>query len=263
MSNKIHDQKIPTKYFRKCHSCLCTIYYKSKSSLNWATKNNSKCTICYRKQQKEHAQTKEYKDKLSAISSGKNNPMSGKTYYQIWVKKYGLDKAKQLVEEKRKKDSIRSSGKNNNMYGKPSPQGSGNGWSGWYKDHFFRSILELSYMVYLDSKNISWRTGENAEFKIQYIDYDGQFRNYFPDFIIKNRIMVECKPKRLHNTPKVVAKTNAAKCFCEKNGYKFRLIDNKKLSEAQMVQLYKDKIISFTDRYEEKFKNRYLNKLGN
>jgi hypothetical protein len=33
------------------------------------------------------------------------------------------------------------------MYGKPSPQGSGNGWSGWYKGKYFRSIMELSFIV--------------------------------------------------------------------------------------------------------------------
>ena len=44
------------------------------------------------------------------------------------------------------------------MYGRFSPRGSGNGWSGWYKEWYFRSLLELSYMINETKFNMGyWR----------------------------------------------------------------------------------------------------------
>jgi hypothetical protein len=62
-----------------------------------------------------------------------------KTYEEL----YGKEKANKMKNNL----SILNSGSKNKMYGKPSPQGSGNGWSGWYKGWYFRSLIELSYMV--------------------------------------------------------------------------------------------------------------------
>ena len=80
------------------------------------------------------------------------------------------------------------------MYGKPSPQGSGNGWSGWYKGWYFRSLLELSYMILVIERfNISWSNGEKI--KITYKNFSGINRNYFPDFLLNNKYIIEIKPK--------------------------------------------------------------------
>ena len=43
--------------------------------------------------------------------------------------------------------SASMSGEQNPMFGKQTPTGAGNGWSGWYKDWYFRSLGELSYVV--------------------------------------------------------------------------------------------------------------------
>lgn len=55
-----------------------------------------------------------------------NKSNKGKTFEEI----YGKEKAVELKE----KLSERFSGEGNPMFGKPSPEGSGNGWSGWYKN---------------------------------------------------------------------------------------------------------------------------------
>ena len=48
--------------------------------------------------------SKESKEKISKKVSGKNNPMYGKTFYDIWVEKYGKEKAnKMLIEWNNKK----------------------------------------------------------------------------------------------------------------------------------------------------------------
>ena len=105
-----------------------------------------------------------------------NKAQKGKTFEEL----YGKEKA----EEIKKKISKRSSGSNNPMFGKPSPQGSGNGWSGWYKGFFFRSLLELSFLVKSNISEI-----ENAEYiKIKYIDENGKERNYLPDYLKNKKV---------------------------------------------------------------------------
>ena len=48
--------------------------------------------------------------------------------------------------------------------------------------------------------------------------------------------------------------------FCKNNNLTFEIIDPPILSEEEILKLYEFKKIIFTDRYEEKFKERYLNK---
>ena len=56
------------------------------------------------------------------------------------------------------------------MFGRPTPQGSGNGWKGWYKGWFFRSLKELSYVVnVLEPNGDIWESAENI--KIPYVNY--------------------------------------------------------------------------------------------
>ena len=82
------------------------------------------------------------------------------------------------------------------MYGKPAPIGSGNGWSGWYKGWYFRSLLELSFMInVIERFNMPWISAENQTYKISYVDTNLKQRNYYADFIIDNKYIVECKPK--------------------------------------------------------------------
>ncbi len=52
-----------------------------------------------------------------------------------------------VLKEKHRQNAI---GEGNNMYGRPSPQGSGNGWSGWYKERYFRSLRELMFLIYAE-----------------------------------------------------------------------------------------------------------------
>ena len=68
-----------------------------------------------------------------------NSLRKGTTFEEF----YGQEKAKVIKE----KFSLRMRGKNNHMYGKPSPNGSGNGWSGHYGSFYFRSLLELSFLI--------------------------------------------------------------------------------------------------------------------
>lgn len=200
-------------------------------------------------------QTEEFKLKSKKV--GKENGMYGKTFYEIWVEKYGKEEADKKLLDYKEKKSIAYSGKNNPMYGKTTPIGSGNGWGGWYKDWYFRSLRELSYMIeVIEKKNQKWETGEK-KIIIYYKDYDGTERTYKPDFIIDNKIIVEIKPKKLMETPTNILKKEAAIKYCKEHNLKFKMIDVKLLSIEKILELYLQKKIIFNKTTEIKFNEKY------
>jgi len=200
--------------------------------------------------------TKEAKKQLSIVMSGKNNPMYGRSFYDVWVKKYGIEIADEKLIKFKEKKSKASSGKNNPMYGKPSPQGSGNGWSGWYKQFFFRSLLELSFLKLMNDSNIKIVNAETQNFKVKYYNPLKKIQaNYFPDYYLPEfNLLIEIKPKNLINT----YLNNLKFMYMKRNFVVITDKDFKKLKKEKIKQMYLDKDIIFTKRYEKKFKDRYL-----
>jgi hypothetical protein len=168
--------------------------------------------------------------------------------YDIWVDKYGIELANAKLKLYKKKLSLKSKGENNPMFGKPAPQGSGNGWKGWYKDKFFRSLKELSFMAELDSKNVAWKSAEYISIPYKFMESN---RTYHPDFICGHTIY-EIKPLRLINSPNVSAKTKAAKEWCKKHSYSFKIKDVKILSTDKIKQFISDGSLKFQEKYKEK-----------
>lgn len=199
--------------------------------------------------------TDEFREKMSKVTSGKKNGMFGRSFYDVWLDKYGKEIADEKMIKHKEKLSINSSGEKNPMYGKPSPKGSGNGWSGWYKGWFFRSIKELTYMIkVIERFRLKWEDGENKKFSIDYVDYKGNKRTYRPDFIINNKYMVEIKPKNLWNSDMVTRKKISAQKFCKTNGLIYKLVDITPLNYDEIFKRYLKKEIQFIDRYEEKYR---------
>lgn len=266
---------------RTCPECGKKLIYSNKAERNRAEKNKRKCRdhqsgennpFFGKKHSKEtknklrelhigKKHSEETKILIGKISSGRKCSMSGKTLFEFYSKKFGKEIAIEIVKKRKEKSSLSSSGKNNPMYGKPSPTGSGNGWSGWYKGWYFRSIRELTYMIcVIERFKFKWENGETKKYKIQYVDWEGKTRNYFPDFIIDEKYMVECKPKKLHNSSNVLAKKKAAELFCKSNDLKYKMVDPGFLSTEKMIELYDSRDIKFLPRYEEKFLKEYYNK---
>jgi hypothetical protein len=268
------------KFFRNCPQCNKVLSYTNSNNRQRAEKDKVICRSCSTKNRnlsgennpfygKQH--TKETKQKLSDISFShiytEEQKEQARTQlakvsnsiplYDIWLTKYGKEEADKRLTQFKTKQSKNNKGKNNHMFGKPAPQGSGNGWSGWYKNWYFRSLRELSYMInVIEKENLVWQTPDK-NYKIPYIDYAGEPRTYFPDFIIGNKL-VEIKPLKLQNTPKVLAKKNAAEEFCQKQNMIYEIIDPPILSEEEVKNLYINGQIKFLDKYEQKFKERYL-----
>lgn len=279
---------------RNCPSCYKKLIYTHPVSYKFALKTNPICRSCKakinsnkpeRKQQliiaaKKGAEKKsmsgktfyevweekygktqadlkmqEWKNNLTNYD-GSNFKLSGLTLQNYWIKKYGEEIAEEKIKQWKKKLSIKSSGINNPMYGKPSPAGSGNGWSGWYKGWFFRSLKELSFMInYIERFNFNWIPGEKKQFKITYFDWTGKKRNYFPDFVLNNKYIIECKPKKLHNSTSVKLKTDAALEFCKLHNYIYKLISPEIISMKLLIKLYESNIVKFLPKYEIKFQS--------
>ena len=226
------------KYKRDlCRSCRVKLQYKvglrqkciEQCKLNAANQKGKSYSEMYSEEK-----VNEIKSKLSKASSGENNPMFGDHEHTKGLKAYNASRqgvswedfyGKELSDKMKKQMSEKMSGEKNHMFGKPSPVGSGNGWSGWYKHFYFRSLLELSFLV-------EHQNAENAEhIKIHYIDFDGKERTYHPDFIEDNKLY-EIKPQNLVDTATNKLKFEAAKKYCEEN------------------------MLIFIERYEEKYRRR-------
>jgi hypothetical protein len=200
--------------------------------------------------------TQERREQVSLQVAGSGNPMYGRSVYDVWVEKYGIDGAERRKEYRRKILSSRFSGSGNPMYGRPSPEGSGNGWSGWYKGWYFRSLRELSYVVgVLEKHGLRWVSAESGELGIPY-EVDGVVRKYFADFLVNDSILVEVKPKKLMETRRNIAKKNAATLFCEQRGWSYHMVDVKMLDDSMFVSMYRGGVIKFIERYRKKMDQR-------
>lgn len=196
--------------------------------------------------------TEEFRQKMSKLSKGENNPMYGKSLFDFWIEKHGEEIANNKILDYRNKQSINNRGEKNNMYGRPAPKNSGNGISGWYKDWFFRSLLELSYMINIIERfNLKWESGELEKYKIKYT-IDNTEKNYFPDFVINNKYIIECKPRSLWGTKINKMKFDSAKIFCDNNNYIFKIRDIKKIKKNELSSLINLGIVILTNKWKDK-----------
>lgn len=251
-----------------CRSCKQKEQYKSglrESKIGEYNKSNTGKTFIERFGQEK---AKNISIKFSKNSSGENNPNFGnktgfgtshQTFFhkdKTWIEMYGEEKAKKLKE----KLSIKNLGSNNPMFGKSSPIGSGNGWSGWYKGWYFRSLMELSFMInVIERFNFSWKNAESKEYRMFY-EVDGKVHSYVADFILNDKFMIEVKPKKLQNSFINKLKKEAAIEFCKNTNLKYKMIEVDKLSFDKLLVLVNNEEVMFIDRYMNKFQQLHLSK---
>lgn len=267
------------QYQRLCPNCGRVLVYRSRASLSNAKRRNRNCAHCAQSERCSRPEELELRRKRTPKKFGSDNHFFGKrhkkeTILQLqatgreaaqrrkeskslrewWSDKYTSEEVEQKIEQWKAKLSAASKGECNPMYGKPAPNGSGNGWSGWYKNWFFRSLHELSYVVLeLEPNNINWCSAERKDFAIKYFDLTGVSRTYFADFFLESKILVECKPKRLHGAPRVKLKQQAALDFCKHRGWSYSLVDPPLLTTEKLAQMHEANVIRFTDKYEKKY----------
>ena len=242
-----------------CKSCTTTLYNKNRpKEVNDRMILAARATCLGKTLEEICGIEKATKMKLakSKANSGSNNPNFGGIYSRGFAdhpitgtleENYGVEKATKMKLAKSKANS----GSNNPMFGKPSPNGSGNGWSGWFNGYFFRSLLELSFMILFEKEGIKFKTGEKFKDKIPYND-NGKIKNYFPDFILEDGRIIEIKPTSLVNTYSNILKFNAAK---EKFGEKFIVLTEKdcvKIVKTELIKLIESKKVVLMSKYMEK-----------
>jgi len=142
---------------------------------------------------------KDYRDrvtksmKIANKDNGKNFLKDGKPW------NVGKPPSKETIKKAlatKKRNGVDMSGENNPQFGKsPSPL-AGRGINGKYKNQWFRSSLELFYLMYFDFNNITFRSAETKEFQTVYF-LDGTKHTYSPDFfIVDTQEIYEVKPKK-------------------------------------------------------------------
>ncbi|HPI81870.1 MAG TPA: NUMOD3 domain-containing DNA-binding protein [Candidatus Paceibacterota bacterium] len=264
-------------YSRICKSCKKEIKYKHKKSFLLAERRGSLCKSCSHAGIKRSEETIKKLSELAKKRIGQKNSFYGKNHNQETInrirninlgKRYTEEINKRkgrpgrepsnkgipLTQEAKDKISKKTRGENNPMYGKPSPRGSGNGWSGWYKGTYFRSLKELSFIkYYLERFNFLWETAEKKKYRIS---YDNGLKNYYADFIVDSYFMVEIKPKKLWGSKNNILKKEAADKFCKFNNLKYKIIDPVKIISIEEVKEELDLgNLKFIERYEQAFDN--------
>ena len=195
----------------------------------------------------------------SKIRRGAENGMFGKTPYGIWLKKYGKEEAdlRQVQMVKNHKEKVLK-GKNNPMYGKPTPSGSGSGYSGWYKDIYFRSFHELSYFVkIIERHDILCESAEKVKWVIKYIDEKGSDRTYRADFVLNNKYLVEIKPKKMRNLREVLLKEKFAIDFCKEHNLIYKITSVSLLKKEKIKEMYDCGKIKLQGRSDERYRKKY------
>lgn len=167
---------------------------------------------------------------------------------QTWEESYGIEKS-QRIKEKRKNNS------NIGMHLKDETPRltSGNGYSGHYKGHSFRSFLELSFMVnFLEKNNLPIISAEYI--KIPFVDPNNRSTSYRPDFIVDN-IIYELKPKYFVNDPLNICKANAAQKWAAENHFVYKIItekDFRQLTKGQLKEMYLKHAFSVLAKYKQR-----------
>jgi hypothetical protein len=175
---------------------------------------------------------------LSAQRMGSKNHNFGGVHQKFPIRTGTFEQ--QFGEEKaaaiRKKMSAATKGEKNGMFGIPTPKRAGGGISGHYKSYYFRSLLELSFIIYLEENNIEFLSCDGRkDFKFCYV-FDGTNRTYFPDFYLPaSNTIVEVKPSRLSKYPINILKGESVK----KMGLIFKFVTEKEILRLEKSVLLK------------------------
>jgi len=140
------------------------------------------------------------KKKLRIGKLGDKNPMFGKTPWNNGL--YGANNP--LFGRKFPNRGLK--GKLNPMFGKSPSNKVGRGVFGYYNKLYFRSSLELFYLLYWDYTNISVISAETKRFRVEY-EYNNEVKSYVPDFFDHtNKKLFEIKPEKMQSNTVVQIK---------------------------------------------------------
>lgn len=139
--------------------------------------------------------------------------------------------------------------------------GQGGGYTGKYKKWYFRSLIELSFILRAEEIGLEFY---NAEKMFAIPLPNG--RIYRPDFYAPNFItrgcIIEVKPTKRCHDDEVNYKSNAAAKFCAENNMEYTIgFDLPPPSNATLKSLYENGLIIFADKTKIKLERKIYARL--
>lgn len=193
-------------------------------------------------------------EKLSVQKRGDKNPQFGKKPWNFQLPR------EQNPMYGRKRPGTGLSGELNPQYGKsPSPR-AGRGINGRFGSLFFRSSLELMYLIYWHESGVLVESAETQQFRVDYIGPDQLPHTYSPDYVLDNTQVVELKPEKLHTNDTVLKKFNALTTTHGKS-FECLLLGYKNIGSHIRDYITEGKIDSYIESNILQMKQTQLNRL--
>lgn len=111
---------------------------------------------------------------------------------------------------------------------------------GWFESikfsnkFYYQSSYEKKFLEFCESSN-KIKALQRLTFVIPYKDKSGKQRNYYPDFLINQIVVIEIKPKSMLNYNHNKQKIEAGKKYCGKNGYEYKLLMEDELKDLDKI----------------------------
>ena len=124
------------------------------------------------------------------------------------------------------------------------------------KDMYFRSLLELSYLIYLEENEQIYKY-EIEPFQIQ-LNYNNEIHHYTPDFLVNNQILIELKPYNhlsyTKENERFTEEIKSAKEYCQNNNLIYKIIYDVDINfESQKFQRLLRNNPNIIDKYNIRF----------
>lgn len=168
------------------------------------------CRACWAGNVKGVPKSEEFKRKLSIAKTGTKMPRAG--VLASALKRTG----RKASIETREKQSLAH---------RVFPPCSFRGYCGWFHGESFRSLPELSFLIFLKKYSIPYISIESLEYRVPYIDETGARRGYHGDFLLWDHVFVEIKPRKLCAIENNQKKFEGAISFCKEKGWHFKIVD--------------------------------------
>ena len=188
------------------------------------------------------------KEKASNSFAEMNSLRKGKSLEEI----FGEAKAKSI----REKLSIKRRGSLNPAYGK-TYRFSGRSVKGYYKGKFFRSLLELSFLIHLENQDISLDSVRYECFSIPWVDDKGSSRTYKIDFFLPEEdIVIEVKQSFALTSRENILKWKAASEFFDRIGLSFKVITETDIRKIGFIEAQSNPNVSLDERSFKSFRRK-------
>ncbi len=170
-----------------------------------------------------------YSNEDSRVKAREFNDNSSLNSY---IERHGKEKGRELYIRDCDRRSL--PGEKNPMFGKSAPKGSGNGISGFYRDYYFRSLLEYYYMKMMESQGITFICNDVSRKKNldKIVIKLPSGKNYIPDFVLPEcSKIVEIKSSYNLSQKDTQEKIRSLGEFCRLNSMTCQVLTEKDITQ--------------------------------